>query len=293
MSFLEIFKTYRKSILFILSLALIENIAWIIEPTIFGDVIDSFIQTGVGNQKEMFAYFSLFLWIGLFLTNSGAGALRRSLDQKIYLRIYNNIIEKIPIERYDSDEAISKIGVRAELSREYIHFFQHRLPDILEQLISIFGALFALTFFDWRLALTCLTVLFPITFFNSVYNKKVIALQKEFHDKKENMYNIFKSRNKNIISKYFIDLAIPQRRIANWSAMNFGFIRLSLLIIFLAVMYISIDLDNFSTGEFYSIIAYIWTFISSSEYVPELMESWTSLSDISNRLKEITPYTID
>jgi hypothetical protein len=59
-----------------------------------------------------------------------------------------------------------------------------------------------------------------------------------------------------------------------------------LLFIFLAVLYIAIDLDDFSTGSIYSIVAYIWTFITSSEYLPELMESWTSLKDVSNRLNE-------
>jgi hypothetical protein len=61
-----------------------------------------------------------------------------------------------------------------------------------------------------------------------------------------------------------------------------------LLGIFLVVLYISIDLDDFTTGSIYSIVAYIWTFITSSEYLPELMESWTSLKDISRRLKEAT-----
>jgi hypothetical protein len=51
------------------------------------------------------------------------------------------------------------------------------------------------------------------------------------------------------------------------------------------VLYISIDLNDFSTGNIYSIVAYLWTFVSSSEYLPELLESWTSLKDIAKRLK--------
>jgi hypothetical protein len=62
--------------------------------------------------------------------------------------------------------------------------------------------------------------------------------------------------------------------------------RFILLFIFLAVLYISIDLDDFTTGSIYSIVAYIWTFVTSSEYLPELMESWTSLKDVSNRLNQ-------
>ncbi len=61
--------------------------------------------------------------------------------------------------------------------------------------------------------------------------------------------------------------------------------RATLVGIFLVVLYIAIDLDYFSAGELYSIIAYLWTFVTSTEYLPELMESWTSLKDISKRLK--------
>ena len=38
-------------------------------------------------------------------------------------------------------------------------------------------------------------------------------------------------------------------------------------------------------GEIYSIVAYLWTFVTATEYLPELMESWTSLHDISKRIK--------
>jgi hypothetical protein len=62
--------------------------------------------------------------------------------------------------------------------------------------------------------------------------------------------------------------------------------RFVLLGVFLAVLYIAIDLDDFTTGNIYTIVAYIWTFVTSSEYLPELMESFTSLKDISGRLRE-------
>jgi ABC-type multidrug transport system fused ATPase/permease subunit len=77
-----------------------------------------------------------------------------------------------------------------------------------------------------------------------------------------------------------------KQKIANWGALNFGVMRFILLFIFLGVLYIAIDLDDFTTGSIYSIVAYIWTFITSSEYLPELMESWTSLKDVSSRLKQ-------
>jgi hypothetical protein len=74
-----------------------------------------------------------------------------------------------------------------------------------------------------------------------------------------------------------------KQKTANVGAMNFGVMRLFLLGIFLVILYVAIDLDDFSTGNIYSIAAYVWTFVTSSEYLPELLESMASVKDISQR----------
>ena len=79
-------------------------------------------------------------------------------------------------------------------------------------------------------------------------------------------------------------MANVQSKIGKYNGFNFGFMRLTLLIVFLVVLYISIDLDNFTTGDIYAIVSYLWTFITSAEYLPELMESRASLKDISQRI---------
>ena len=80
-------------------------------------------------------------------------------------------------------------------------------------------------------------------------------------------------------------MAKLQEKIATWGAANFGIMRFVLLIIFLFVLYIAIDLDNFSQGNIYSIVAYLWTFVTPVEYIPELLESKTSLQDLSRRIE--------
>ena len=42
-------------------------------------------------------------------------------------------------------------------------------------------------------------------------------------------------------------------------------------------------LDNFSTGKIYSIVAYLWTFIGQTDYLPDLMESLGSIKDLDIR----------
>lgn len=285
----DLFLRFRKGIIFAISLVIIEHIAWIVEPAVFGKVIDALIAR-VSDQpislKE--TLLPLFLWIGVFVVNSGTGVVRRIADEKIYLAMFTRLAIDISSAAQKNKIRASKTAALAQLSEQYITFFQYRVPEIIEQVIQIGGAVIALAAFDWRLSLTCLTIVFPLYFISKIYIRKVSTHQKDIHDTFEDTYDVFTTQKTEEIHNYYTKTANIKQKIANWGAFNFGVMRLMLLLIFLVVLYISIDLDDFTTGSIYSIVAYIWTFVTSSEYIPELMESWTSLKDVSLRLKKAT-----
>lgn len=336
MNLMLLIKHYKRLIVFALMLVVIEDVAWIVEPYIFGKVIDSVIDVQIFDKKsgiinapnktesdkikeleeedllpdtvssnlntqhgiwdsikvsvkdnpENAIFFPLALWIFAFLVNSGVGAFRRSIDPKIFLRIYTRIATSISRTSNLKKISISRTTARVELSQQFISFLEYRLPEIIQNTISIGGAVIALYFFDWIISLTCLLIVLPMYFINKLYMKKVEKLQKEYHDSYEEIYDVFAKRDPVHVRNYYNNLAKPQKKIANWGSFNFAFMRFTLLIIFLVVLYVAVELDNFSAGELYSIVAYLWTFVSATEYMPELLENWSSMKDISRRLKE-------
>lgn len=164
-----LFRKYHRSVLLALSLVVVENVAWILEPTLFGNVIDAFIDKAVGEGPVHFGA-PLALWIGVFLLNSGAGAARRAFDQKIYLTMFTGIAVQVAERAKERGENVSRTVARAELSREFINFFQYRFPELLEQSIAIGGAVIALYFFDWRISVTCLLIVIPLFFITKLYS---------------------------------------------------------------------------------------------------------------------------
>lgn len=282
-----LFARFKKGISLAISLVIIEHVAWIVEPAVFGKVIDALIERASGQANNLNAsLFPLFLWIGVFAINSGTGVIRRIVDQKIYLAMFTQLATDISTVAQEKKFRTSKTAALAQLSEQYITFFQYRIPEIIEQIVQISGAVIALAVFDWRISITCLTIVLPLLLINRIYTRKVSSLQKDSHDIFENAYDVFSTQKPEEIKSYYAKSASIKQKIANWGALNFGVMRLILLFIFLAVLYIAIDLDDFTTGSIYSIVAYIWTFITSSEYLPELMESWTSLKDVSKRLNQ-------
>jgi hypothetical protein len=52
------------------------------------------------------------------------------------------------------------------------------------------------------------------------------------------------------------------------------------------VLFICVDVDDFSNGKIYSIVAYLWTFIGQTDNLPELIESFRSVKDLNNRFEK-------
>jgi ABC-type multidrug transport system fused ATPase/permease subunit len=174
---------------------------------------------------------------------------------------------------------------RAQLSQEYITFFQYRVPEGIEQLISIVGAIIALTFFDFRISVACLIVAAPLIYMGQIYNTQVARLQRDYHDDYEKLFTVFAQKDDKELKNYFSSIEKSKHKIGLWNAANFSIMRFVLLVIFIVVLVIAIDMDEFTTGNIFAIVAYLWTFMSSVEYLPELMESRIAIKDISRRIK--------
>ena len=81
-------------------------------------------------------------------------------------------------------------------------------------------------------------------------------------------------------------MIVPQSKISGWNSVDYLVVKGMLMIVFVVVLFICVDVDSFTTGKIYSIVAYLWTFISSTEYLPGLMESLSSVSELNVRFKE-------
>jgi ABC-type bacteriocin/lantibiotic exporter with double-glycine peptidase domain len=282
MNFKEIALKYKYSIVLILLFVLIENVSFIIEPTFFGKLLDSLIDHFYDHEKVDYLY-PLLIWIFVYLVNVVGGTLHRLFNGSIYSKMYANIATEVVLDSKCREDQFSKMLARAELVKEYITFFKDRLPEVMWQLSATAGAIIALFFYDYRIALVCLTVIIPIAVINNLNRNKVIQLQKDIHDNQEELFNLIESRDTLKITQFYQNTISPKTNIARWNAFGYSTVKILLVIIFIAVLFICVDVDKFTTGRIYSIVAYLWTFIASTDYLPELMESLASVKDLNAR----------
>ena len=285
MAFKEIAIKYRYSIALVLFFVLIENVSFIIEPTFFGKLLDALIDHFYDHEKVDYIY-PLVVWILVYLLNVVGGTLHRLFNGSIYSKMYANTATQVVVDSKSRGDQFSKMLVRAELVKEYIVFFKERLPEVMWQLSATAGAICALFFYDYRIALVCLTVVVPVAYINNLNRKNVIRLQKDIHDNQEELFKLIESRDTSKISQFYQNTVSPKTRIARWNAFGYSSVKVLLIIIFIGVLFICVDVDKFSTGRIYSIVAYLWTFIASTDYLPELMESMASVKDLNERFSK-------
>ena len=282
MTFKGIVVKYKYSIALILLFVLIENVSFIIEPTFFGKLLDALIDHFYDHEQVDY-FLPLFIWIIVYLINVIGGTLHRIFNGSIYSKMYANIATEVVIDSQSQGDPFSKMLVRAELVKEYITFFKERLPEVVWQLSATAGAIIALFFYDYRIALVCLAVIIPIGIINNVTRKKVTHLQKDIHDNQEELYCLIENKDSSKITQFYQNTISPKTRIARWNAFSYSSVKAGLIIIFIAVLFICVDVDKFTTGRIYSIVAYLWTFIASTDYLPELMEKMASVRDLNAR----------
>lgn len=268
------------------SLILTEKIMWVVEPGFFGKLIDAVISHGdkISFKNKNFFLAPLLIWSGIFLGNTILGFIRRMYSQKLHLEILTVVTEENYKKAIEKDVDNSILFSQTQNSRDYVAFLQNKIPEVLEILISVVGSVIALMSYDVRIGFTCLVLVFPLILMERISAPKLLLSQKEFHDRNQHLFEIVSSRDPKKVRRHMMDLVSPQLLSNRWSAFNFLLLRTALLLIFLAVLVISFDVDHFTTGAIYSIVSYLWTFISGIELLPELRETVSSIQDIDKRL---------
>src|SRR5512136_1575613 len=172
MALIDVIRKYRSAFAFAVTLVVIEKLAWIVEPTLFGRLLDRLIDA-FGAKEHISYTVPLLLWVGVFAVNSGVGAARRSIDERIYLNMFTSMAVDVTEASREKGLTVAKTASRVELSRDYVAFLKRRVPDFIEGAFDLGGTAIALALFDWRISVTCLLIVFPMALVNRLYNKKV------------------------------------------------------------------------------------------------------------------------
>ena len=269
-------KTHRKRLIATFSLVGLENLLMLIYPVFGGWAINAVIEGNVW-QAMLYGLVVLLMWL--------VGATRRVADTRTFTRIYTEIAVPVVLEQRQREVTHSAVTVRVALSREFVSFFEEHLPIAATSLVSIFGAcimLLGLEFWVGVLAVGILALflwLLPrfAAISENLYFRLNNCLERDNH--------FIQKGNERQLYQHYGLVARLRVLISNRETSGYFCIGVAMSILF-GFAFVHMTLKGFgNAGHIYSVSTYLWMFAMSLDDVLRLVEQYSNLKDIGQRVE--------
>ena len=269
-------QTHRRKLITTFSLVGLDNLLLLVYPVFGGWAINAVMEGNVW-QAMLYGVVVLLMWI--------IGAARRAADTRTFTQIYTEIAVPVVLEQRKREVPHSAITARVALSREFVSFFEEHLPIAATSLVSIFGAcmmLLILEFWVGVLAVAILALfLWLLPRFAAISENLYFHLNNRF----ERDNHLIRDGNEHQLYRHYGWFAKLRVLISNREALGYLSIGIAMSILF-GFAFIHMTLKGYgSAGHIYSVSTYLWMFAMSLDDVPRLVEQYSNLKDIGQRVE--------
>ena len=269
-------KTHRRKLITTFSLVGLDNLLLLVYPVFGGWAINAVMEGKVW-QAMLYGVVVLLMWL--------VGAARRAADTRTFTQIYTEIAVPVILEQRKREVPHSAITARVALSREFVSFFEEHLPIAATSLVSIFGAcmmLLILEFWVGVLAVAILALfLWLLPRFAAISENLYFHLNNRF----ERDNHLIRDGNEHQLYRHYGWFAKLRVLISNREALGYLSIGMAMSVLF-GFAFIHMTLKGYgSAGHIYSVSTYLWMFAMSLDDVPRLVEQYSNLKDIGQRVE--------
>ena len=269
-------QTHRRKLITTFSLVGLDNLLLLVYPVFGGWAINAVMEGNVW-QAMLYGVVVLLMWI--------IGAARRIADTRTFTKIYTEIAVPVVLEQRKREVPHSAITARVALSREFVSFFEEHLPIAATSLVSIFGAcmmLLILEFWVGVLAVAILALfLWLLPRFAAISENLYFHLNNRF----ERDNHLIRDGNEHQLYRHYGWFAKLRVLISNREALGYLSIGIAMSVLF-GFAFIHMTLKGYgSAGHIYSVSTYLWMFAMSLDDVPRLVEQYSNLKDIGQRVE--------
>lgn len=269
-------KTHRKKLLIAFSLVGLENLLLLTYPILGGFAVNAVMQGNVW-QALTYALFVFAIWL--------VGSARRSVDTRVFTRIYSEIVVPIIIKQRAQGQSPSKISARVELSREFVDFFEMHLPIAITSIFSIVGASLMLLILEFWSGLLSVFVLLFFTLLLPYFTRISSRLYLALNNRLERDVDVISHSSEAKLRQHYGLVAHLRILISNREAFGYLCNGIASSILF-GFTFVWMAIHGYgSAGHIYSVTTYLWMFAMSLDDVPRLVESYSNLKDIAKRVE--------
>ena len=269
-------QTHRRKLITTFSLVGLDNLLLLVYPVFGGWAINAVMEGNVW-QAMLYDVVVLLMWI--------IGAARRAADTRTFTQIYTEIAVPVVLEQPKREVPHSAITARVALSREFVSFFEEHLPIAATSLVSIFGACMMLLILEFWVGVLAVAILALFLWLLPRFAAISENLYFRLNNRLERDNHLIRDGNERQLYRHYGWVAKLRVLISNREALGYLSIGMAMSVLF-GFAFIHMTLKGYvSAGHIYSVSTYLWMFAMSLDDVPRLVEQYSNLKDIGQRVE--------
>jgi ABC-type multidrug transport system fused ATPase/permease subunit len=268
-------RAYPGKLFFTLSLVALENALLLAYPLFAGFAVDSIIR-GDATSALFYALVVLAFWV--------VGAARRAVDTRTFTRIYADLAVPVILNQRLQNQSTSTSAARVVLAREFVDFFEKHVPTIATALVSIVGAAVMLLVIEPWIGLACLGVLLLCMTLLPRFARRNQELHERLNDRLEKEIGLVEKVGADTLQRHYRVLSRLRIWLSDREAIAYLFVGSVAAVLFvIAISQLALS-PAVKAGHVYAVMTYLWTFVSSLDEAPSMVDQLARLKDIGKRV---------
>lgn len=178
----------------------------------------------------------------------------------------------------------SAVTVRVSLSREFVSFFEEHLPIAATSVVSIFGACIMLLVLEFWVGVLAVCILALFLWLLPRFAAISENLYFRLNNSLERDNHFIRKGDRRQLYRHYGLVARLRVLISNREAFGYLCVGAAMGILF-GFAFVMMTLKGYgSAGHVYSVSTYLWMFTMSLDDVPRLVEQYSNLKDIGQRI---------
>ncbi|MDF2395224.1 MULTISPECIES: ABC transporter six-transmembrane domain-containing protein [Pseudomonas] len=258
-----------------LSLVALENALLLAYPLFAGFAVDSILR-GDAAHALIYALVVLGFWV--------VGAARRAVDTRTFTRIYADLAVPVILNQRLQQQDTSTAAARVVLAREFVDFFEKHVPTIATALVSIVGAAVMLLVIEPWIGLACLTALLLCVTLLPRFARRNQQLHERLNDRLEKEIGLVAKVGAVSLQRHYRLLSRLRIGLSDREAAAYLFLgAVAALLFVIAISQLALA-PEVKAGHVYAVMTYLWTFVSSVDEAPTMVDQLARLRDIGKRV---------
>ena len=270
-----LFRHFRWSVLVTWFLVLLENTLLALIPLFIGRAIDGLLGNEPGALWEVAAVMAALLVVA---------SVRRAYDTRCYgtmrVRFGAEVVSRI------GERPVSQVNARLDMSREMVDFLEAHVPELLTACVQIIVSIAILWTFGTQLGINALAVIVGIGVIYALFHRRFYRLNSDLNSQIEQQVAVLEQRRPTSLLEHLRRLRQCEVRLSDTEVFLYAGIFGGMFAFVLTNLWLAASISAITAGAIFAILSYSWELVESGITMPVVLQQWSRLSEIRERLNE-------